>query len=230
MKKKIRVGMLCALFLILIGVGVLVVIEWPRPTIVEMGTPITLNQEENLETSGIFNSFYRPFSWNEGSCEFTLIDAVVCSSPEEAGIETEDIVDTAVLTGDDVEFLLLTIRVKNIDATNIVDSGNSEDFNIGFISLLPENYFLGLGVFNTSAGIDHGEISQEYDPNMVYFSHHAVMQEGDRTNPYFHFKLKPGESAEYKIGYFARQDFIDNEQMMLSYGINKYASEIEVVK
>lgn len=56
------------------------------------------------------------------------------------------------------------------------------------------------------------------------------MQEGDRTNPYFHFKLKPGESAEYKIGYFARQDFIDNEQMMLSYGINKYASEIEVVK
>lgn len=135
--------MLCALFLILIGVGVLVVIEWPRPTIVEMGTPITLNQEENLETSGIFNSFYRPFSWNEGSCEFTLTDAVVCSSPEEAGIETEDIVDTAVLTGDDVEFLLLTIRVKNIDATNIVDSGNSEDFNIGFISLLPENYFWG---------------------------------------------------------------------------------------
>ena len=57
-----------------------------------------------------------------------------------------------------------------------------------------------------------------------------IMQEGDRTNPYFHFKLKPGESAEYKIGYFARQDFIDNEQMMLSYGINKYASEIEVVK
>lgn len=56
MKKKIRVGMLCALFLILIGVGVLVVIEWPRPTIVEMGTPITLNQEENLETSGIITN------------------------------------------------------------------------------------------------------------------------------------------------------------------------------
>ncbi len=36
--------------------------------------------------------------------------------------------------------------------------------------------------------------------------------------------------GQYKIGYFARQDFIDNEQMMLSYGINKYASEIEVVK
>ena len=95
--------------------------------------------------------------------------------------------------------------------------------------MLPENYFWGLGVFNTSAGIDHGEISQEYDPNMVYFSHHAVMQEGDRTNPYFHFTLKPGESAEYKIGYFARQDFIDNEQMMLSYGINKYASKIYYV-
>ncbi|MEG1426296.1 MAG: hypothetical protein RSC76_01270 [Oscillospiraceae bacterium] len=227
---KLKKGLLCVLALILAGAGILVAVQWPRPTVVEMGKPITLSVEENNKTRGIFN-YYRGFSWFEGACAFTVTDAKAYPSIKEAGISAEDMAESkTTLMGRDIEFLLLKLHVKNIDAVSVDDEGNHVDFNIGHLSLLPERYFTGLGVFDTSAGIDHGVMSQEYDPNLAYFSDHMVIEEGARSNPYSHFKLKPGESTDYEIGFFATADFIENEQMMLSYGINKYASKIEVEK
>lgn len=220
MKKKIRRIAVCLLALILIALVTLTAIDWPRPTVVEQGQPIRLSEEENSKTNGpFFMNYHSDLGWQSGTFEMTLTDAAVYDSYQDAGIQEADMAQVQTnLYGEDIKFILLKIRAENIDATPIIDN----DYHIGGVMILPGKFFEGLGVF------DMIHVSEDYEINPVYFSGHSVMQQGARSDPYFHYQLPQGQSAEYSLGFYVRESYLKENQMMLTYGANKYASKIEV--
>lgn len=221
MKKKrfVLIGVLA------VAIISFLIMQWPRPTVVKMGEPIHLDVEEDKKTAGILGRFYRNFGWYEGSCDITVLDCALYDSPIDLGISRQDICETANNQTNRLEFLYIHIKVTNNNAISINDD---KSMNMGFISLVPISFFRGLGVFNSTYTAKHGQIILEYDPNVAYFSGYTEMQEGDRTDPYFHFRLNQGETREYQLGFYIDKEYLDKNEMVLSYGINKYASKLEV--
>ena len=220
--KKRKFALIVFLAIIIIS---FLFMQWPRPTIVKMGEPIHLDVEDDKNTAGILGRFYRNFGWYEGSCDITVLDCALYDSPTDLGIFRQDICETANNQTNHLEFLYIHIKVTNNNAVSINDD---KSMNIGFINLVPASFFRGLGVFNSTYTAKYGQIIVEYDPNVAYFSGYTEMQEGDRTDPYFHFKLNQGETCEYQLGFYIDKEYLEDNEMVLSYGINKYASTIEV--
>lgn len=220
MKKKIRQITICLLALILIAFITLTAISWPKPTVVEQGQPILLSEEENQKNDGpFFLNYHSDLGWQSGAFKMTVTDTVVYDNYQDAGIQDADMSQTQTnLDGTNIKFVLIKIHAENIDATPFIEN----DYHMGSVTLLPEKFFKGLGVF------DMMHVSEDYEINPVYFSGHSIMQQGALSDPYFHFQLPQGQSAEYSLGFYARESYLKENQMMLAYGVNKYASKIEV--
>ncbi len=212
LKKMIIIGLPALLVaVVLIVVTLATTVFKPVPVLVNMGEPIQLSQEQDMQTVGPFFTYSAGLTWKSGTLRITVEKATLYPNLASSGISATEL---AHYSEEQLQqpFLLLEITAENVDAQFF---SPHMYFNTG--SLVPAEAFSGWNVLRA-----------EDFPNIAprYFSDHQPQD--DERKDYWAGTLEAGESKTYQVGYFLPDT---SQSYILRYGSNglcsKYGTRLE---
>lgn len=226
---KILIAALGAFFII---ISVLVVCnKWfIRPTVVNQNESLLLSCETDEKTSG-FSGFTANFPWEKGSVRYKVDSCELYDSSKSVGsISNEEqkyLEESHYFTELDKKmygepvFLLLTITMENVNA----EFGKEKELYVNFCNLFPSDVFYD------------GKTNYEfYTSEAIYFDKHKPFKELEENEYKNYFAIscedfKPGESLQFKLGFYIDEKTAKNDDMILSIGLSdkrKYGIKLKI--